>query len=89
MNAKTGTKGREAILSVAIDPLLIEGGRKVSEIADVLKLQFGETYTKARLINNIRSRVVALQDKGYTLEKSGRGGIVKLVAPQPASVASI
>lgn len=62
-------RGRKAILSIVIDPLLFEGGRQVSEMATLLFDKFQGKYKKEKLINNIRSRIFIFLDRGYKLEK--------------------
>lgn len=76
-----GKYGRTAVLSVVIDPLLFEGGRTTREIATLLAPQFVGRYDIDALINNIRSRVVVLQGRGYTLEK-GADKKIRLVQTQ-------
>jgi hypothetical protein len=77
-------RGRVGILSAAIDPLLLAGGHRVSEIADILVAQFGQTAAKSKIVNNIRSRIVVLQKQGLRLEKEtpGRRPVIKLVVPE-------
>lgn len=82
-----GKYGREAVLSAVIDPLLLEGGRTVREIALTLEPQFAGKYTIEKIINNVRSRIVVLQSRGYKLEK-GADKKVRLVLPQPTETAT-
>lgn len=70
MGTKSGKRGRDGVLSVRIDPLLLEGGRTVREIAVLLVPEFTGTHTVASIINNIRSRMVILEKQGYKLEKA-------------------
>lgn len=75
-------RGRKGELSVVIDPLLIEGGRRVNQIADLVVSQFGDKYKKAQVVNNIRSRMNVLVSKGYTIERDAtERRILRLVAP--------
>jgi hypothetical protein len=83
-------RGRKGVLSAAIDPLLFEGGRTVREMSVLLSEQVfldknGKEFKAdvPTLINNIRSRMFVLVDKGYVLEKTGRQ--VKFVQPTPAA----
>lgn len=75
-----GKPGRKGVLSVAIDPLLLEGGHTIREISRLLEPQFSGTFTKEAIANNARSRVFVYQKKGYTLEKTDDKR-VRLVAP--------
>lgn len=83
-------RGRVGKLSVLIDPLLFEGGRRVNQIADVIVSQTNGEYTKAQVVNNIRSRMNVLIKRGYRLERSAdrpeasRLFLVRLVTPVAA-----
>jgi hypothetical protein len=92
MGTKSGKRGRDGILSSAIDPLLLEGGRTVREIALFLEAQLttptGSKFTLATLINNIRSRMFVLVDRGFKLEKNDQRQ-VKFVKPVESETASV
>jgi len=73
-----GKRGRKSVVAAAIDPLLLEGGRTVSEIADLVvdsltgtTTKDGEAYTKDAIVNNVRQRMIQLQKQGFTLNKDG------------------
>lgn len=89
-------RGRKGELSVVIDPLLLEGGRRVNQIAELVVSQFGDKYKKAQVVNNIRSRMNVLVSKGYTIERDAtERRILRLVAPaaqvveEPVSPANV
>ena len=82
--------GPVGVLSVAIDPLLLEGGRRVNKIAELLVERFSGQYTKRQLVNNIRSRMNVLVKKGYVIERDAtESRIVKLVPVETASPAVV
>lgn len=87
-----GKRGRDGVLSAAIDPLLFEGGRTVREIALLLEgtlvTKTGEKYLLATIINNIRSRMFVLEDRGFKLEK-GEKRQVRFVKPVESETASV
>jgi hypothetical protein len=71
-----GKRGRKSVVAAAIDPLLLEGGRTVSEIADLVlgtlkgvTTKDGEEYKKSAIVNNVRQRMIQLQKQGYSLIK--------------------
>ncbi len=80
-------RGRKAVVSAIIDPLLFEGNKTVSEIADVVldsltgtTRKDGTAFTRNGIINNIRQRMFVLPRYGYTLIKDGRKA-VRFVKP--------
>lgn len=83
-------RGRVGKLSLLIDPLLLEGGRRVNQIADLIVAQTNGEYTKGQVVNNIRSRMNVLVKRGYRLERAAdradakRLFLVRLVAPVAA-----
>lgn len=82
-------RGRKGVLSVAIDPLLFQGGRRINEIAELLVTQFNGQYTKPQLVNNIRSRITALTRNGFTIERDTvERRRIRLVAPVVAETVS-
>ena len=71
-------RGRKSIVSSVIDPLLIEGGRTVAEIADLVMDALkdktdkeGEPFLRSAIINNVRQRMVVLPRYGYQMAKDG------------------
>jgi len=71
-----GKRGRKSVVASAIDPLLLEGGKTVSEVADLVLETLkgvtnkdGEAYKKSAIVNNVRQRMIQLQKQGYTLAK--------------------
>lgn len=86
-----GKRGRDGKLSVAIDPLLLEGGHTVREIAQLIEGTLvktdGERYPLATIINNIRSRMFVLGERGLKLEKDEKRR-VRFVEPAKTETAS-
>lgn len=85
-----GKRGREGKLSAAIDPLLSEGGRTVRQMAQLLEETLVNEKTTAKypletIINNIRSRMFVLVNRGFKLEKDENRN-VRLVAPVTVNV---
>lgn len=69
-------RGRKSVISAVIDPLLIEGGHTVSEIADLVLVSLegvpsrdGTERTKSQIVNNVRQRMFVLPRYGYELTK--------------------
>ena len=69
-------RGRKSLLSTHIDPLLMEGGRTVAEIADEVMERVKETpnrdgsaFTRNGVLNNIRQRMFVLPKYGFKMEK--------------------
>jgi len=87
---KMAKRGRVGKISVAIDPLLLEGGRTVKEIAQLLETQLttkeGSKYTVATLVNNIRSRMFVLEAQGFKLEKGDKRQVRFVKPVETASV---
>lgn len=70
----------KGILSAIIDPMLFEGGHRLCEITEAILVSHPGQYTKAQLVNNVRSRVTALTKRGYVLERDATNKhIVRLV----------
>jgi hypothetical protein len=78
--AKTETvvEGRKGSISAVMDPLLLEGGRTVQEIAAEVASRVGSAVEGKKLVNYVRVRLTTLSKKGYTVEKS-EGKKVRLV----------
>ena len=73
-----GKRGRKAVVSATVDPLLLEGGRTVSEIADLVLESLkdttnkdGDPYKKSAIVNNVRQRMIILEKQGYALTRDG------------------
>ena len=66
----------QSVIAAVIDPLLLGGGRTVSEIADLVLESLngtlssdGSNRTKSQIVNNVRQRMIQLQKQGFVLAK--------------------
>lgn len=70
--ARGGRNPRGESVASMIDPYLLQGGKTVREIAELVSEKAGELAKKRNMEANVRARMVTYSRKGWKVEKNDR-----------------